>query len=637
MKLRNMLAGLVVMLGSAASAMGQVPQPADMLNPKLGPKFEDVSLTTPTAGELKLCTVDLLKGDVPNSSAFQLKDGKGQILRKYANTTGKKDAMGRTNLDTWSYYKDGVEVYREFDSTGTGKGIPNNFRWLNGGGMKWGIGGFDEKTKKWTIDTWRMISADEVAFEAFQAAAKGDYPRMQALLITEAEAQALKIPAAKITSMIGQQKHAPEKFAAIAKTVRIAGVKFDAVETSTPQCDTSIPGVEVIKHMGRAVRYSINEKQHGWMPTGEMIKVNGMAWRLVDGIGEPIVDPLAKAGSPELDKLYNALAKADEVGTKLPTATILKNDKDVEAYYRERVALVLKIIPIEKETDQETWYKQLFDNLTAQAQNTGSKATMDLLAEKAAEVAKAKPRSNLAAYGAYREMWTRYAVNTAKFSDNQKEQSKHIDIWLDDLSTYIERYTKADDHVEAMVQFATGCEYSGKTEKAKAGYKAFCDAYPNNPMTPRMKGSLDRLNLVGNELKLVAPRLDDPATTFDVAKLKGKVVVVHYWSTSSTTHLLDLAALKQIIEQASPKANVELVCVTLDDSRSKARDAVTKSRVQGIHLFGSSNNASGMNSPAATQYGIQMLPTLFMIGRDGRVTNNALQIADIETELKKVQ
>jgi hypothetical protein len=44
-----------------------------------------------------------------------------------------------------------------------------------------------------------------------------------------------------------------------------------------------------------------------------------------------------------------------------------------------------------------------------------------------------------------------------------------------------------------------------------------------------------------------------------------------------------------------------------------------------------------MNSPAAMQYGIQMLPTLFMVGRDGRVTNNALQIADIETELKKVQ
>ena len=43
------------------------------------------------------------------------------------------------------------------------------------------------------------------------------------------------------------------------------------------------------------------------------------------------------------------------------------------------------------------------------------------------------------------------------------------------------------------------------------------------------------------------------------------------------------------------------------------------------------------HNPLATQFGIHILPTLFVVGRDGRVTNNAVQVSDVETELKKVQ
>ena len=34
---------------------------------------------------------------------------------------------------------------------------------------------------------------------------------------------------------------------------------------------------------------------------------------------------------------------------------------------------------------------------------------------------------------------------------------------------------------------------------------------------------------------------------------------------------------------------------------------------------------------------IHILPTVFMIDRNGRVSNRSLQVSDIETELKKVQ
>ena len=140
---RKLLAGILLLLGSVTQASAQTPPPAAMLDPKLGPKFDDVNLSVPTPEELKNCTVKLVNGTVPKSNGWLLSDPKGQPLRRYF------DANGDGKVDMWSYYKDGIEVYREIDTTGAG--LPDNFRWLNGGGTKWGVGGFDAKTKEWRM------------------------------------------------------------------------------------------------------------------------------------------------------------------------------------------------------------------------------------------------------------------------------------------------------------------------------------------------------------------------------------------------------------------------------------------------------------------------------------------------------
>ncbi|MBI3822806.1 MAG: redoxin family protein [Planctomycetes bacterium] len=128
--------------------------------------------------------------------------------------------------------------------------------------------------------------------------------------------------------------------------------------------------------------------------------------------------------------------------------------------------------------------------------------------------------------------------------------------------------------------------------------------------------------------------MNDQGKTFDIAEFKGKMVVVHYWATASTTYTQDFAVLKQILTQVNGKNDVALVCICLDEDAAKAKAAVAQAQVPGVHLFQSSNNASGLNSPLATQYGIHILPTLFLVNREGVVTNNSLQMSDIVTSLK---
>jgi len=68
----------------------------------------------------------------------------------------------------------------------------------------------------------------------------------------------------------------------------------------------------------------------------------------------------------------------------------------VDSYYRKRIELVRGILPLVKEAEQESWYKQYFDNLTAMAQNSGDKAAMGMLLQMKDDVATKMPASNLA-------------------------------------------------------------------------------------------------------------------------------------------------------------------------------------------------------------------------------------------------
>lgn len=646
--IRGLLAGFVLLAGSVTPALAQPntapkrtpPTTAQMLDPRLAPKHDDVDISIPAPNELGGCTVVQVFGQTQAASGWVLKDAKGQPLRRFFDSTG------RGNVDSWSYYKDGIEVYREFDTTG--KGSPNNFRWLNAGGMKWGVGGVDPKTSKAIINAWRMISAEEVGFEAYQALAKQDYARLQILFVTEAELAALKLPAAKIKLVATAQQQAPKKFGEMVRAGNWGSLKFEDVEATTPHCDTSNDG-DIILYPNRQVRYVAGKDERKWIHTGEMIQV-GMAWKLVDAPSTQEQPPIISAGrvvapreevNPELQKLLDRLTELDKNPPPIKAPGAI--DKNVDTYLRERIGLVQKIVAVDKADQREGWYKQLFDNLMALAQNNCDDATLGTLKKMSDDVAAQVPGSNLAGYGAYRYFWTVYAVDMVKADKlpadkRTKEITAVQDRWLENLAAFVQKYKKADDTPEALYQLGNGCEFGGKIEEAKRWYSQLGDGFPNHHLAPRAKGCAARLNLVGNRLELVAPLLNDANKAFDVNQLKGKLVIVHYWSSQSDQFEGDFRKLKRLLDDIGTKQNVELVSVSLDDSAVKAKEAVAKSGAPGIHLYQAPpNNSGGSNSPLAIQYGIHILPTVFIVDRAGRVDNNAVQVADVETALKKVQ
>jgi glutathione peroxidase-family protein len=131
--------------------------------------------------------------------------------------------------------------------------------------------------------------------------------------------------------------------------------------------------------------------------------------------------------------------------------------------------------------------------------------------------------------------------------------------------------------------------------------------------------------------ELAAPKLGDNGQ-FDIRSLAGKVVVVYYWASWNQQCAADFFKLKMLVNNYGSKG-LEIVCVNLDNAPAAAMAFLQRTPTPGTHLF---QQPGGLESPLATNYGVMVLPHLFLIGRDGRVVSHTVQTNALEDEIKKL-
>jgi hypothetical protein len=618
----GLLAGCLLVLGSATPAWA-APTVAEMLS--IRPKQEGVVCTIPTPQQEKDCKVEKVKG-AKKGSGWVLRDGAGQTLRLFY------DANEDNRIDIWSYYKDGVEVYREIDSNFNGK--RDQYRWLNSGGMKWGI----DENEDGKIDAWKMISAEEVSQEILQAVIKQDFARFQALMITEAEVKSLDLSGADVVKVRELRKGAAAKFQkCMAALPHLAADKTHwlHLETAAPQCVPADAGSrgEMIRYQGGTILTETAGK-NDWIQTGEMIQI-GLAWRLVDGPSIGLgADDSSEAGSKvvtdkEMLKLLDELRELDAQGSKSVESP--GANAEVVRYNLARAELIDKILAKSKPEEKEAWVRQIADCLSAAAQSSpaNDKTAYKQLVKFEEQIAEAVPKSQLAAYVTYREMQADY--NVRLLTSDQKELNKAQELWLERLAKFVKAYPNAEDTPEALVQLGMVNEFLDKEIEAKNWYAQLAKDFADKPQGLKGAGAIRRLELKGKVLKLAAPLMDNPNTVFDIDQMHGKAVVVFYWaSVGGGTSASDFIKLKQVLDEYGQKG-LELVCINLDMNLAEAKTFVQRAHAPGTHL----HQSGGLESKVAVEYGVMALPNLFLVGKDGKVLSRTVQIANLEDEVKK--
>ena len=112
---------------------------------------------------------------------------------------------------------------------------------------------------------------------------------------------------------------------------------------------------------------------------------------------------------------------------------------------------------------------------------------------------------------------------------------------------------------------------------------------------------------------------------------KGKLVVVYYWASWNSQCASDFAKLKAMLATYREKG-VEVVTVNLDSTPQEAARFLQQNPLPGTHLFAQ----GGLESPLAVNYGVFVLPNLFIVGQDGKVVSRNGQVTTLEDDLKKL-
>lgn len=623
----SMVAGCLVYLGTTAAATA-APTVAQMLSFK--PKH-DIEITTPSAADQAKCTVELVKAG--RGSGWVLKDDKGEVLRRYMDTNADN------KIDVWSYYLHGLEVYREIDSNFNDK--VDQYRWLHSAGTRWGI----DPVEDGKVKSWRTISPEEISQEVLQAVVKRDLARLQMLLMTEADLKALELPANEANRIRESLKKVPTRFQETCAKFATVGDKcrWDHLELATPQCvpaDSLGSKQDVVRYTSGLVFYQAGEEGKGpieakGLQMGEMIQV-GTSWKLIDA---PVPGSLIKESAPNggegvvlnkaLEQHYVALGELDknQPGPTAAPAAIKDHNLKRADLLEKMIGEVAKMDPKDyKAEDRDQWVKQVADCLGVAAQNSAKDddAALKRLAGLREKVTKDQS-PELGAYVLYVEIMADYNRKIVDSDQNGPNVQKDL---LEKLGKFVQDYPRSENAPDALSQLGMISELMNDEDQARKWYDQFTKNYPTHPQAGKMKGALDRLTAKGKELALAGPTLAGSA--FDVKAMKGKVVVVYYWASWNSPCAADLEKLRSLQTTYGGKG-MDVVCVNLDNTAAEAKTFLQGKQAPAVHLF----EPNGMAGRLGEQYGVMVLPTMFLIGKDGKVINHAEQMSTIEESVKK--
>jgi thiol-disulfide isomerase/thioredoxin len=622
--LRASFSGFIAAALIAPQAASAAPTAVDAL--VLKPRQKGIDYAQPSPDEAKQATIKQEKeGGV---SALVVRGPAGEVLRAFA------DSDGNRVVDRWSYYKDGVEVYREIDSDKDTK--PDEYRWLNSAGSRWGIDGNADGV----IDSWRALSAEEATVEIVNAIRDRDAAAFGRLLPTPADLQAAGFEGERLAELAAHAAAAPAAFAKAVAVQKEIGPGAKWASMLTPQPPGTLPagaaGVakDVVAY-DNVVALVESQEGNGQVVIGSLVKC-GEAWRPVDapqlagGQGDAeeayafftprmVGRPAGPDMSDVAENLKPMLAQLRDLEGKLPSADPAAR-KELAAQY---VGVLEQLAAAAGDSDKVFWTNQLVETLAAYVQEgllPDGLAKLEKLGESAAG------NEALAASIAFRLLQSRYSLGMSAPGANGEKLQAAL---FDDLAKFVEAHPQAADAAEALLQLAVRDEFEAREKESIDRYQGITANFPDTPQARKAAGAVRRLQSVGKPLALAGPTIDGKQAA--VESFKGVPVLVHYWSTDCEPCKVDLAKIRELQAQYGPK-KFAVVGIALDGDKAKLTKFLQAKPLPWPQLY----EPGGLDSRLAEEFGVLALPTMVLVGADGAVIDRNVSINDLERRLDEL-
>ncbi|MDR0521027.1 MAG: TlpA family protein disulfide reductase [Planctomycetaceae bacterium] len=575
---------------------------------KLKPIQNDVEIDTLSPEEIARCELVVSE----DNRVMKILSPQKVPLRIFSDTNGDP----KRQVDQWSYFENGVEVYRELDTDGNGK--QDQFRWLNSAGTRWGI----DKNEDGIIDYWKEISAEECSREVVRALAEKDQNRFLRVALNESELKDLALGETLNAAVAKKVAALKTGFAAAAAALALKG------DTEWYQLNAVLPGIvpggeqgnknDLYVYENAAVTISDSGKARQ-LTLGTLIKIGNNNWRVLD-LPKPyddnaavytFIQPAAGSSGTADSEVVAIMNQVQALQAQIPALPAEQR----AGKHKQVVGLLLEIV--KKSTAQEerdNWIRQLADVIMEATGRGEYPEGQEQIATVFTTVNKAG-MEELAAHVRSRQIMTEYYVSLAAGQDQMKAYNQ----WLADLEAMAGKYEKTEAGKEAMMQIASYKETAdGTNEESIKWYTKAAESAPGQPIAVKARGAIRRLTAKG---KAVPFRASDTAgKPFDIADYKGKWVLLVFWDKNSVAQLPIIKAVTDKFETAGLTA----VGVNLDADAAVLRTSLKNAPANWRQLYA----ADGLDGAIAAYWGITAPPYMILYNKEGGVAETPIPSAE---------
>lgn len=593
------------------------------------PVQKGVEYDSPTPEEAKVCRISVEK--INGATGWVVRGVDGAVLRQFV------DSNADNKVDTWSYYRGGLEIYRDIDANFNGKA--DQYRWFQTGGSRWGL----DKNEDGKIDQWKAISAEEASEEVVEALRTKDADRFARLLLSKTDIAALGLPKDMTDQLEQRLAASPKTFAALA-----GADKIDAKAEFT-DFGGQRPGAIPAGTRGAAKDLLVYEDvwcmvlaggQHQQLQIGSMVFVDG-AWKLIDGPSLGASDQTVAgffydaeaAGSPEtavaamnepteeMQKILEAIEKLDEQIAAAPA----DKKSELNAARADKLEQLAAAAPSPAEREQ--WLKQLADMINSAVLDGSYPEGLERLKKLEEKLKADKASEDLCTHFEFRRMQAAWGLSS---SDPKADWAKVQEAWLKELEAFVNDHRAGEHVAEALYQLAIANEYPpGDAAAAQKWYERLTTGFPNSPNAAKARGALRRLSSVGKPMTLTG--VDLQGGKVDLTQYRGRVVLIHYWSIAAPSAKADHEELLDLYSKYGGR-KFDVIGVNLDAAKEDVTKYLKDVKLPWKQLF----EPGGFDSRLAKEMGIIQMPQLILVDDKGVVVTTNIQPAELGAELKKL-